>query len=615
MTVEQDFVALDQFPVGMRVLAVDDDQTCLRILETLLHRCQYHVTTTNQAQKALELLRENKNKFDLVISDVDMPDMDGFKLLELVGLEMDLPVIMLSAHSDPKYVMKGVTHGACDYLLKPVRIEELKNIWQHVVRSRFDKNRGSNNGEKRDGSGNEDVINSDQNNGRANRKRKDQYNEDEEDERDDNDDPSAQKKPRVVWTVELHKKFVAAVNQLGFEKAMPKKILDLMNVEKLTRENVASHLQKFRLYLKRISGNQQALMANSDLHFLQMSSSLNGLDGYNHHNRVIPVGNGQFHSGAAAAGMRPFPPNGILGRLNTPSGIGVRSLSSPSSGGGMFLQNPNDLGKFHHVSSLPLNHNDGGGNILHGLPMPLEFDQLQTNNNNIRNMNKSVAVNSMAFPSFSTTQQSSLINAPNNNLLVLEGHPQASPSSFPGHQINKRLEHWSNAVSSSSSTLPPPPGQNCNIIHHQFDVSPLPHSSKPDSLEWNTHNGTSSYSIPFCDSAAITLSSSLDTNPRAFCRNTDFDSNANAQPGGGFYDSLQGRQTGSYGPATDAMLSNNPKEGFVVGQQKLQSGFMGTEAGSLDDIVNSTMKQEQSQGDLSGGDLGYGGFSSLRTCI
>ncbi|ESQ46568.1 hypothetical protein EUTSA_v10000098mg [Eutrema salsugineum] len=605
MTVEQDFVALDQFPVGMRVLAVDDDQTCLRILETLLHRCQYHVTTTNQAQKALELLRENKNMFDLVISDVDMPDMDGFKLLELVGLEMDLPVIMLSAHSDPKYVMKGVTHGACDYLLKPVRIEELKNIWQHVVRSKgLDKNRGSNNGDKRDGLGNEVAANSDQNNGRANRKRKDQYNEDEEEERDDNDDSSAQKKPRVVWTVELHKKFVAAVNQLGFDKAMPKRILDLMNVEKLTRENVASHLQKFRLYLKRISGNQQAMMGHSDVHFLQMSSSLGGLDGYHH--RQIPVGTSQFHGGATA--MRSFPPNGILGRLNTPSGIGVRNLSSPPSG--IFLLNQTDIGKFHHVSSLPLNHSDGG-NILQGLPMPLEFDQLQTNSN-IRNMNnnnnnKSISGNSMAFPSFST-QQSSLIGAPNNNLLVLEGHPQASPQGFPGHQINKRLEHWSNAVS-SSSTLPPPVQNSNNSIHHQFDVSPLPQHSKPDSLEWN--NGPTSYSIPFCDSATA-LSPGLDTNPRAFCRNIDFNSNANAQPGGGFYDSLQMRQ---YGPNTDAILSSNPKEGFIVGQQKLQSGFLVAEAGSLDDIVNSTMKQEQSQGDLSGGDLGYGGFSSLRTCI
>lgn len=62
------------------------------------------------------------------------------------------------------------------------------------------------------------------------------------------------KRPRLVWTPQLHKRFVDAVGHLGIKNAVPKTIMQLMNVEGLTRENVASHLQKYRLYLKRMQG-------------------------------------------------------------------------------------------------------------------------------------------------------------------------------------------------------------------------------------------------------------------------------------------------------------------------------------------------------------------------
>ncbi|GMI92168.1 PHYTOCLOCK 1, LUX ARRHYTHMO [Hibiscus trionum] len=73
---------------------------------------------------------------------------------------------------------------------------------------------------------------------------------------ENSDDPSGKtsKRSRLVWTPQLHKRFVDVVAHLGIKNAVPKTIMQLMNVEGLTRENVASHLQKYRLYLKRMHG-------------------------------------------------------------------------------------------------------------------------------------------------------------------------------------------------------------------------------------------------------------------------------------------------------------------------------------------------------------------------
>nr|XP_010927521.1 two-component response regulator ORR24 [Elaeis guineensis] len=375
-SMEKEGEATDEFPVGMRVLAVDDDPTCLKLLENLLLRCQYNVTTTTKATVALELLRENKDKFDLVVSDVHMPDMDGFKLLELVGLEMDLPVIMVSANGDTKAVMKGITHGACDYLLKPIRIEEVKNIWQHVVRRRKFDTRYHNNvedGPRAQIPNSETVQGHGDHSGKANRKRKDQNEEEDEDSEEntqDHEESSAQKKPRVVWSVDLHGKFVAAVNQLGIDKAVPKKILDLMNVENLTRENVASHLQKYRLYLKRLStvANQQTnmtVLGGRNSSYTNTSS----LDGFRN-----------FHAWGGSRqlpALTSFQPNGLLGRMNSSTAFGVHSLVPSQIVQHGHAQNTsnsiNDLWKLQGTN-LPRNHQ---GNSLQGMPTSMGLDQLR----------------------------------------------------------------------------------------------------------------------------------------------------------------------------------------------------------------------------------------------
>lgn len=236
-------------PKGLKVLVVDDDPLCLMVLERMLRQCDYNVTTCTRVSEAISMVMEQKDRFDLVMSDVYMPNEDGFHLLEVVGLTLDLPVIMMSGNAETSMVMKGITHGACDYLIKPVRMEELRNIWQHVVRRRGRENLRS---EEYCGESDHEYKLTESSES-SSRKRKDSDNSEYSNEIID--DISSLKKSRIHWTVQLHQQFVVAVNQLGIDKAVPKRIIEIMGVHGLTRENVASHLQKYRLYLKRLSGS------------------------------------------------------------------------------------------------------------------------------------------------------------------------------------------------------------------------------------------------------------------------------------------------------------------------------------------------------------------------
>ncbi|KAG4121694.1 hypothetical protein ERO13_D11G223314v2 [Gossypium hirsutum] len=98
----------DQFPTSLLVLVVDDDPTCLIFLEKMLRNCSYDVFKIT----ALSKLRENRNGFDIITSNVYMPDMDGFKLLEHIGLDIDMPIIMMSVNDWKRGCYERCTHGA-----------------------------------------------------------------------------------------------------------------------------------------------------------------------------------------------------------------------------------------------------------------------------------------------------------------------------------------------------------------------------------------------------------------------------------------------------------------------------------------------------------------------
>lgn len=129
---------------------------------------------------------------------------------------------VMSIDGETSRVMKGVQHGACDYLLKPVRMKELRNIWQHVYRKKMHEVKEIEGNDSCDDlqifrSGMEGFderglfMRADSD---TMRKRKDM---DKDHADQDSSDGATAKKARVVWSVDLHQKFVNAVNQIGFD--------------------------------------------------------------------------------------------------------------------------------------------------------------------------------------------------------------------------------------------------------------------------------------------------------------------------------------------------------------------------------------------------------------
>ncbi|XP_021805094.1 two-component response regulator ARR2-like [Prunus avium] len=310
----------DEFPIGLKIVVVDDDETCLFILERMLQSLNYQVTKCRNAEEALCMLREDKGKFDIVISDVHMPTMEeGFKLLETVGLEMKLPVIMMSSDDNHETMTKGIIHGACDYLVKPFQRTALRLIWQHVVRNRRNK----------------EAL--------AVAEPKSCVLVEDDDDDDDLVASPAKKRRRLVWTAQLHHQFVTAVNQLGHKNCHPKKILDRMQqmgARGLTRENVASHLQKYRIHFRRqneASQNQRRQSTSTigsssrqpNFNFSSSSNELIRLQDYANSGQVPFQSFTTFPQVAGAGSERPEPKFGMLlaDQRNLP--LDSRTLGEP----------------------------------------------------------------------------------------------------------------------------------------------------------------------------------------------------------------------------------------------------------------------------------------------
>jgi len=116
----------------MKILVVDDEEDARDLFNTILTDEGYVVSLANGGDQALSLF--NSNPFNLVITDIKMPGMDGLQLLQEIrktGSKTD--VIMVTAYGEVESYLKAMSLGAAEYINKPVRIKELKRIVHKVL--------------------------------------------------------------------------------------------------------------------------------------------------------------------------------------------------------------------------------------------------------------------------------------------------------------------------------------------------------------------------------------------------------------------------------------------------------------------------------------------------
>ena len=114
------------------ILAIDDDRNILEIIKLYLYKEGYSVQVGERGDTALALFRETKPA--LVVLDVMLPGLDGWKVLHQLREESDVPVIMLTAKNDTLDRVQGLDLGADDYMAKPFDAKELLARIKAVLR-------------------------------------------------------------------------------------------------------------------------------------------------------------------------------------------------------------------------------------------------------------------------------------------------------------------------------------------------------------------------------------------------------------------------------------------------------------------------------------------------
>ena len=119
---------------NISVLIVDDDVSVRSTMNEYVNSAGYKSDTVSCAEEALEMLK--KKSFQVVITDIILPAMGGLELTKIIKRDKNSDVIVMTGYSDDYSYEEAINFGASDFVIKPVRLEELMLRLKRVLNER-----------------------------------------------------------------------------------------------------------------------------------------------------------------------------------------------------------------------------------------------------------------------------------------------------------------------------------------------------------------------------------------------------------------------------------------------------------------------------------------------
>jgi len=112
------------------ILIVEDNPINLKLLRDILNFQKFEVIETIDGKSAIETVENNYNKIDLILMDLQLPDMNGLEVIQKIKTtpeSKNIPIIVVSAHAMESDIKKCYEAGCLDYITKPINVQEFIN--------------------------------------------------------------------------------------------------------------------------------------------------------------------------------------------------------------------------------------------------------------------------------------------------------------------------------------------------------------------------------------------------------------------------------------------------------------------------------------------------------